>query len=119
MRALLILILASSIGCGSGSRKENQPAGSPDIAAVADTAALFVQRCATCHGSSGNLSLGGAPRLTLSLLPRDEVIRQIRLGKGDMPPFGEMLSEEEIGALADFSIALRHTNQAAPTPDKP
>jgi mono/diheme cytochrome c family protein len=72
-----------------------------------DAEALYAQRCATCHGMNGGMRMGGAARLVESSVSRDEVIAQIRYGRGAMPPFGEVLSAEQIEALADYSIAFR------------
>jgi mono/diheme cytochrome c family protein len=74
---------------------------------VIDTTALYAQRCATCHGMNGAMRMGGAIKLTESTAGREEIIGQIRYGKGTMPPFEQMLSTEQIEALADYAIAFR------------
>ena len=91
--------------------------GSSDSASVAggqsgeqgafDVSALYAQRCATCHGMEGNLSMAGAKKLTESVSTKEEIQAQIRYGKGTMPPFGEMLSDTQINALAEYVLTFR------------
>ena len=62
----------------------------PKAQGPVDAQALFIKRCATCHGSEGNLQLSGAKNITLSQLSSDEIKNQIIHGKGGMPPFESM-----------------------------
>ena len=68
---------------------------------------LFGSKCAACHGKDGaglpNWKQKGQPNLTRSEWQDshtdEEIADTIRNGKGDMPPFKDKLSDEEIGAL--------------------
>jgi len=71
-----------------------------------DAQALFIKRCATCHGSEGNLQMSGAKKLTLSQLSADEIKNQIIHGKAGMPPFESMLTVQEIVALTTYCMKL-------------
>ena len=71
-----------------------------------DAQALFVKRCATCHGSEGNLQMSGAKKLTVSQLSADEIKNQIIHGKAGMPPFESMLTVQEIDALTAYCMKL-------------
>jgi mono/diheme cytochrome c family protein len=71
-----------------------------------DAQALFIKRCATCHGSEGNLQMSGAKKLTLSQLSADEIKNQIIHGKAGMPPFESMLTVQEIDALTAYCMKL-------------
>jgi mono/diheme cytochrome c family protein len=71
-----------------------------------DAQALFIKRCATCHGSEGNLQMSGAKKLTLSQLSADEIKNQIIHGKAGMPPFESMLTVQEIDALTTYCMKL-------------
>lgn len=85
------------------------PAASPDAVAAAagiDGAALFGQRCASCHGGDGSGGLG--PRLAGGRVvaqfpdPQDQVDVVIN-GRGGMPGFGGRLTDEEIAAIVAYT----------------
>lgn len=67
---------------------------------------IYKQECSACHGSSGNLMMGGAKDLTKSTLELSEIQSIIRSGKGTMPAYGEKMSPAEIEALAEYVQAL-------------
>lgn len=71
-----------------------------------DAQAIFIKRCATCHGSEGNLQLSGAKNITVSQLSADEIKNQIIHGKAGMPPFESMLTVQEIDALTVYCMKL-------------
>jgi mono/diheme cytochrome c family protein len=60
-----------------------------------------------CHGYDGAQQFAGAKNLSQSVLPKNEVVSRIAEGKGTMPPHKDVLSEEQIDALADFVLTLR------------
>lgn len=78
----------------------------PKAQGPVDAQALFIKRCATCHGSEGNLQLSGAKNITVSQLSADEIKNQIIHGKGGMPPFESMLTVQEIDALTAYCMKL-------------
>ena len=78
----------------------------PKTQAPVDAQALFIKRCATCHGSEGNLQMSGAKKLTVSQLSADEIKNQIIHGKAGMPPFESMLTVQEIDALTAYCMKL-------------
>jgi mono/diheme cytochrome c family protein len=92
--------------CGSSDSASVAGTASSDQGAF-DVSALYAQRCATCHGMEGNMSMGGAKKLTESVSSKEEITAQIRYGKGTMPPFGEMLTNEQINALAEYVLSFR------------
>lgn len=92
--------------CGSSDSASVAGSGSTDQVAF-DVSAWYAQRCATCHGMEGNMSMGGAKKLTESVSTKEEITAQIRYGKGTMPPFGEMLTNEQIDALAEYVLSFR------------
>jgi mono/diheme cytochrome c family protein len=98
----IVLFSAAWIACGS------QPAASSTDPITPEQAkTLFVRKCATCHGTEGNMEIGGAKNLWYSALSLEEITAQITYGKGTMPPFGEILSEKEIAAIAEHTFGLR------------
>jgi mono/diheme cytochrome c family protein len=49
----------------------------------------------------------GSPDLTISKMTKDEVIAIITNGKNNMPPQRDVLTKEEIAAVADYAMTLR------------
>jgi ubiquinol-cytochrome c reductase cytochrome b subunit len=76
--------------------------------------ALVLQnkQCRTCHALDG---LGGKRGPDLSLvatrLTKDQLVRQVIQGGGNMPAYGKNLSPAEVGALVAFMQTLRPSNQ--------
>lgn len=66
---------------------------------------LYQQYCAVCHGANGEG--GGGPGIdgTAFMAGRSAVIFQILFGATDhgMPPFGPLLNDEQIAAIATFT----------------
>jgi mono/diheme cytochrome c family protein len=67
---------------------------------------VYVERCARCHGGSGG---GGAgPRLSGGNVVRrypdaEAQAEVVRNGRGAMPPFRNVLSDDEIDAVVRFT----------------
>ena len=106
------LILAVS-GCTSASDQIAQNAAataqrhSDGTASKPDGAAVFRKFCVTCHGADGKLGLNGAKDLSQSILTQHERVQMVTKGKGLMTPFQEILSPEEIQAVAEFTMTLK------------
>ncbi len=101
--ALMVLL----VGCGGDSSAPS--AGAPTTVITAsgadspDTAALYSDRCASCHGADGEG--GGGPAL-LGKNDATLIEKQIAEGVGLMPGYGDKLSAPEITALAEYVAAL-------------
>lgn len=73
--------------------------------AVIDAAALFAEmNCGSCHGA--DRQGGRAPALLPERLtkPAEDYINIITFGSGQMPVWGDDLSQEEIAALVDWLL---------------
>ncbi len=92
------LMLWSACGDGNEKSHSSQAINAQD---------LYLTRCAGCHGTDGNLQLSGAKALPASTLKKEEVVSQIKMGKGNMPPFEGRLTDPEIAALADYVLSFR------------
>ena len=104
--AVLIMALAA---CGGGKSRDMYPVratadGPVDLSLVKK---LYDVKCALCHGHDGAQQFAGAKNLSQSVLPKNEVVSRIAEGKGTMPPHKDVLSEEQMDALADFVLTLR------------
>ncbi len=99
--ALSVCCIGLLTVCACGSER-SAPEGK---ALSAD--ALYRQHCVVCHGTDGRLALNGAADLSQSTLSLQERIQQIAMGKNTMPPFGALLKEEEILAIAQYLETFR------------
>lgn len=102
-----LLVVAS---CGSSGTRDQYPVratpdGPVDFALVKK---IYDVKCALCHGYDGAQQFAGAKNLTQSVLPKNEVVLRIAEGKASMPPHKDVLSEEQIDALAEFVMTLRN-----------
>jgi len=68
---------------------------------------VFKANCASCHGFTGNLAINGAKDLTASTISLEEAIAQVYHGKGLMTPYKDVLSAEELVAVAKYTETLR------------
>jgi mono/diheme cytochrome c family protein len=112
-RLVLIVSIASLLAiasCGGSKTRDQYPVrasenGPIDFILVKK---LYDVKCALCHGYDGAQQFAGAKDLTQSVLPKNEVLLRIAEGKGSMPPHKDVLSEEQMDALADFVMTLRN-----------
>ncbi|MFN4081552.1 MAG: c-type cytochrome [Saprospiraceae bacterium] len=119
MKKILVYIPASlmlvfALACGSSAADEiRQRAelaaarGGASTSEGPDGLAIYRKYCVNCHGANGKLGLSGAKDLTKSALTLEERAVLIRKGKGLMTPFGELLNDEEIAAVAAYTLTLR------------
>jgi mono/diheme cytochrome c family protein len=109
-RLVLIAVIAMlAVSCGGTKTREDYPVraaadGPVDFSLVKK---LYDVKCALCHGYDGAQQFAGAKDLTQSVLPKNEIVLRIAEGKGSMPPHKDVLSEEQMDALADFVLTLR------------
>jgi mono/diheme cytochrome c family protein len=112
--ALTVLALAVGIasGCGGGDDEASTvPATTTTTATetgagqAASGAELFSKNCQTCHGAEGT---GGhvGPDLQKSSVAENlaQVEEQVRNGGGGMPPFADVLSDQEIDTVAQYVV---------------
>jgi ubiquinol-cytochrome c reductase cytochrome b subunit len=68
---------------------------------------LQVKQCRNCHSLGGEGGLRGpALDAVATRLTRDQLIRQVLQGGGEMPAYGENLSPPEVTALVAFLETL-------------
>lgn len=106
----LAFAVAVLSGCGGGSDEASPP---PPAATTTGTgggqapsgAQLFSDNCESCHGANG---AGGhiGPNLQKSSVAENlaKVEKQVREGKGVMPSFSNVLSDEEIDTVAHYVV---------------
>lgn len=72
-----------------------------------DAQITYTVKCASCHGNQGELELSGAKLLSASNLTFEERVQIITDGKKNMMPFKDQLTNEQIQALANYTLSLK------------
>ncbi|HEY8545843.1 MAG TPA: cytochrome c, partial [Acidimicrobiales bacterium] len=64
---------------------------------------IYRERCASCHGGDGS-GTGSAPpiRGVAERLSLEDHIAVVTEGRGEMPAWGDTLTEEEIAAVVEY-----------------
>jgi len=128
--ALTNAVLVGCGGSGGGSEQmtqTEQPAETPapaessadggEMAGTVDGAAIYAERCALCHGAGGHGD--GPAAAALDPKPRNhtdgeymnartnaELLDVIRNGKGAMPAWKDVLTEQQIDATLEHVRSL-------------
>lgn len=63
---------------------------------------IFEEKCTLCHGGDGKLGIGGAKDLSVSQITHPAMIEIINTGKNAMAPYKNVLSQEQIEAVASY-----------------
>lgn len=116
---LILLVLAViTLACGptdeagNTSGKSTAPSKNtaPAQSAEIDAEKIWKKSCIACHGLYGNQGLNGAANLqevSTPLAERIDIITNGRQGEqGVMTAFGEILSEAEIKAVAEYTMTF-------------
>ena len=113
MKKLLVLLTLTLIvfACGGGedgTTNEAPPATAAAAKPEIDAKRIWKVRCIACHGLYGDMGTNGAANLQESDKPLDYRINIIKNGSenGVMTAFGDILSEEEIEAMAKYTMTL-------------
>ncbi|MCF8465285.1 MAG: cytochrome c [Flavobacteriales bacterium] len=100
-QALLILLLGIFYACGNVNSQDSSSDSGKQI---------YKTYCVACHGANGKLKLNEASDLTLSEMTLQERIKNITEGGSMMPAFGEVISKEQIAAVAVYLDELKESN---------
>jgi len=101
MKYLILVFLVVAV---LGSCNSSEPNGDK---AYSDVVKLYNTNCGICHGKKGRKGLAGAKILPESELNLKERIAIITHGKGQMMPYKNILSEEEIQAIAEYTMTFK------------
>jgi len=109
--SILLILALIVLACGGG---EDTPSEAPMAKKEAAKPEINVKkiwkiRCIACHGLYGDMGTNGAANLQESDKDLDYRINVIANGSenGVMTAFGEILSEEEIKAMAEYTMELK------------
>jgi uncharacterized membrane protein SirB2 len=72
-----------------------------------DAKMIYASKCSSCHGMQGEMQLSGASLLSASALSMEERIQIIHDGKKTMASYKEQLTEEQIKAVAAYTMSLK------------
>ena len=104
---LVLGIAFAFVACTEQPPQSSVSAASDNTADHASAERAFSRLCAICHGKDGKMQYAGAKDLSQSTMSMDERVAIIKYGKGQMTPFGDRLSDDEIRALASYVETLR------------
>ena len=104
----LLLALGLLGACGSEEpTNERKRRPKPKKKVVTDLGEkLYKNKCVICHGIDGDLQFNGAKNIQESVLTLEDRINLINNGKGLMTPFKGILTEDEMKAVAEYSMKL-------------
>lgn len=92
--------LVALMACSAAGADDDQAGASPGQA-------LYKTHCAVCHGRDGNLGVGGAKPLAVSVLSEAEMVAVVTHGKGAMAAFGKKLAPEQVQEVVAYVRTLR------------
>ncbi|MCZ4407880.1 cytochrome c [Cryomorphaceae bacterium 1068] len=95
---LFFCLLVCSCGGGSSSQSADEKISGPKI---------YKTHCAICHGDDGRKGFADAKVLPKSALTLEERILLITNGRNTMMPYSGVLSEDEIEAVAQYTLSLK------------
>ena len=103
-RVAILAVVAMLAGCAPGDG-EATPADAAAAAELDDGRRVYVQYCAACHGSDGQGGVG--PKLAegevVERYPDRAAHRQVVVdGRGQMPAWGGVLSDDDIDAVVRY-----------------
>ncbi len=109
---ILLLLALIALACGGG---ENAPSEAPATTTTTaaqkeiDVKKIWKVRCIACHGLYGDMGTNGAANLQESVRPLDYRINIIKNGSenGVMTAFGDILNEDEIKAMAEYTMTFK------------
>ena len=109
--AILISLGTLWLACGGSdggdAATENSSKETEEVVAAGpDGEKVYKTYCVACHGIDGAMGLNGALPIGESQLTVEERVALITNGRNLMTPFGGILKEEEIQAVAEYSLTI-------------
>jgi mono/diheme cytochrome c family protein len=101
-QVFIIFILFLGLWACDDKPKRRAVAASEQI----EGSVIFRKNCVTCHGADGGLGMNGAANLSMSKITIEERIDVITNGRKLMQPWKSLLSEDEIKAVAEYTLKL-------------
>ena len=102
-----IVLIVGAYGLAEMSKKQKSKSMDAISESNSNGQEIFNASCVSCHGADGKLNLMGAKDLSVSAMDLNARIEIIKNGKNAMTPFGTMLTEEQIKAVAAYTETLK------------
>lgn len=106
LAVISFLLLVTAFGLAEMSKKQKS-ADVPEQTVSANGHDIYIANCTKCHGDDGKAQLLGASDLSISTLDANTRIQVVKNGKGAMTPFGDVLNDEQIGAVIAYIETLK------------
>jgi len=110
LTALLIIACSNAGSNGEGDETAGTSSQPTAAAASPNGEKIYKQYCVTCHGLYGDMGASGAYNLTESELAVEERVNVITNGRKTMSAFKNLLDEDEIQAVAEYTMELKKDN---------
>ncbi len=102
-----ICLLFAACSNESGGEQTKKTVAAAEAPATEDAKTLFESRCSACHGSNGRAGIAGASDLQASRLDSNAIFQVIQNGRGNMPAYKAMITENEIKQLVKYVDNLK------------
>lgn len=104
---LPIMFAAGIWACGGSATADSSGSSSASAAPANDGAKIYKTYCVTCHGLYGDMGASGAFNLQTTQLTLEERVQVITNGRNAMTPFANLLTPEQIQAVAEYTLTLK------------
>lgn len=106
---LLIIPCLIVVACSNqDSANQSSAKNTTQVPGMQNAKELFEVRCAACHGNNGKGGMGNVPDLQKSESDSIAIFQTIKNGKGDMPSFKTVITENEMKLLAEYVYYLKN-----------
>ncbi len=104
----LFLVGLVFVSCGSNEYRSQDQGDSNANENPLSGEVLYMNNCASCHGTDGQLGLSGASDLSKSKIPVPEIKKILLNGRKGMPVMKEILgTDQNIESVSNYVIELR------------
>ena len=103
----IVLLGAMLFACGGEQENNNANKAGKKVAKAVDGKKIYQRNCVVCHGVYGDMGASGSFDLTTSALSLEERVAVITKGRNVMAAYEEVLSTEEIAAVAEYTGTLK------------
>jgi mono/diheme cytochrome c family protein len=113
---LLVIFVAMAYGGTFATRAINSAPGGAGKVSARSAAALYARNCASCHGRDGRAKTSrGRSKHAKDLADSEwqarvgdeRIFNSVMNGKGKMPAYGKILSEQEIDSIVTYVRGLK------------
>ncbi len=104
---LSMLMILGAYGLAEMSKKQKSKSMETITESTINGQEIYTASCARCHGDDGKSGLLGASDLSASTMDLTTRIEIIKNGKNAMTPFNDLLTQEQIEAVAKYSESLK------------